>query len=63
MEFYGSHIIQVASEREEALLGLIVPDFDSVIITTTNEHGLGLMEVHSSHRTYIGNTVLINVMD
>jgi hypothetical protein len=52
VEFDGPDIVQVTSECEEALLGLVVPNLDSVVITSTDEHWLGFVEINSSYRTY-----------
>ena len=51
MEFNCTDVVQVASEREHALLALVVPDLDLVFVTTTHEHVLRVMEVHSADRT------------
>ena len=50
VEFYSPDIVQVTSECEHAFLRLVVPDFNLMIITTTDEHGLRLMEEGSSYR-------------
>ena len=40
-------------QGEQALLGLVVPDLDCVVITSTDKQWLSLVKVHSSNRTYI----------
>jgi hypothetical protein len=53
VELDCSDVVEMTRERENALLGLVVPNFDFVIVTTTDEHWLRLMEVNTSDRTYI----------
>ena len=52
MELNCSHVVQMALECEHALLDLIVPNLDHVIITSGHKHRLGIMETNSSDRPY-----------
>ena len=49
MELNCAHIVHMSSQSEHALLHFVVPYFDKVVVTSTNEHGLSLMEVDSSN--------------
>ena len=49
MKFNSTYIVKMARERENALFCLVVPDFDFVVITTTYEHRLRLVEVNTPH--------------
>lgn len=40
----------MTSESKEALLGLVVPDLHLVVISTTYEQRLGLVEIHAPNR-------------
>ena len=53
MEFYCTNIVQVTSESEHALLLLVVPDLDLVVIAAADEHVLRVMEVNGSDGAYI----------
>jgi hypothetical protein len=50
MEEYCANIIQMSSQGEQASLGIVVPNFDSVIISSRYEHRLCLMKVYTSNR-------------
>jgi len=49
----GSNIVQMASQGEKASFGVVVPEFNPVVITAGNEHWLSLVEVHASNRTIV----------
>ena len=51
MELYSSDIVKMTGECEHTFLRFIVPNFDLVVITTTDEHWLCFMEVNTSNRT------------
>ena len=53
MEFNCAHVVHMACQSEHALLDFVVPDFDEVVIAITDEHGLRLMEINASYRSYI----------
>ena len=48
VEEYGSNIIEMAVQREEAASRLVRPDLDLVIVTARNKKGLGFVEVNAS---------------
>lgn len=51
MEFDSTHIVSMTSESEHAFLCLVVPDFDAMVITTTDKHGLRVMESDTTNWT------------
>ena len=51
MELYSSDIVKMTGECEHTFLRFIVPNFDLVVIATTDEHWLCFMEVNTSNRT------------
>ena len=51
VELDSAHVIDVAVEGEHALLGLVAPYFDQMVITTRDEHRLSFMEMDASNRT------------
>ena len=53
MELNGPDVFHVPLQREHALLDLIVPHLDEVIVSTTHEHGLRLVEVHAADRPIV----------
>ena len=53
MELHRAHVIHVPLKSEHALLYLIVPHFDQVVVTTRHKHRLRLVEVYSAHRTIV----------
>ena len=57
VELYCSNIVEMASESEETLLGLVVPHFHHMIISTTDKQRLSFMEVDSSYGTYNKNQI------
>lgn len=52
MEFHCSNIIQVTGQSKQTFFRFVVPYFHFVIVTTTYEERLSLVEVHSSYRAY-----------
>ena len=50
MELNCTDVVKMASKSEDALLGLVVPNFDFVVVSSTYEHRLCFMEVNTSHR-------------
>ena len=53
VEFYRANVVQMACQREHALLLFIVPNLDLVVITSADEHVLSVMKVNCSYRTCI----------
>lgn len=49
----GSHIVQVAVQREQTSPRLVRPDFDLVIIASRHEQRLRLVEVNASNRAVV----------
>jgi len=45
----GPDVVQVTSQSEEAASCLITPHLDLVVVSSRNEHGLGLVEVDASN--------------
>ena len=52
MEEHSADVVQMPSEREEALPLLVVPHLDLVVVATRNKQGLGMVESHTTDRTY-----------
>ena len=48
MELNGTDVVHVALKREHALLDLVVPHLDEMIITSRDKHWLGFMEINAS---------------
>jgi hypothetical protein len=59
MELHGANIVEVAVEREEAAVGLVVPHLDFVVITSGDEERLGGVEVDSAD----GPVVLVEAVE
>ena len=51
MELHCSHIVQVTLQSEHALLDLVVPHLDKVVVASRHEHRLGIVEADSSDRS------------
>ena len=51
VELHRPHIVSMTCEREHALLGLVVPDLDSMVISSTDKHGLCIMKCDTSNWT------------
>jgi hypothetical protein len=51
MKFNCSNIIQMAGKSKNTFFSFVVPNLHFMIITTTDEHGLGFMEVNTPNRT------------
>lgn len=49
MEENGANIIQVPGESEQTAPLLVIPHLNPVVVTPRHEHGLGFVEVKSSH--------------
>jgi hypothetical protein len=49
MEEHCSNIVQMASESKHAAFRVVIPYFDSVIISTRHKHGLRLMKINTSN--------------
>ena len=52
MEFNGSDVVKMASEREQATFLFVIPNFDFVIVSTRNEQRLWPMETNASYGSY-----------
>jgi hypothetical protein len=44
----SSNVIEMAGEGKKATLGVVIPNFDTVIITTRHKHGLCLVKVYTT---------------
>jgi hypothetical protein len=53
MEKDSSHIVQVPRQGKQTTLGVVVPDLDSIIISSRHKHGLGLVKVNASDRAIV----------
>lgn len=53
VELDSTNVVKMTIESELALLSLIVPDLNLMIVTTRNEHRLGLMEADTTNRTIV----------
>ena len=49
VELNRPHIVSMTCQREHALLGLVVPDLDSMVISSTDKHGLCIMKCDTSN--------------
>ena len=52
VELDSADIVNVPCQCEQTFLHLVVPYFDHLIISTRDKHGLSLMEINTSDRTY-----------
>ena len=59
MEERRPNVIQMSQEREETFARLVIPDLDFVIIASTDEQRLSLMEMNASH----GSVVFVELVD
>jgi hypothetical protein len=48
VELNCPYVVQVTLEGKQDFLSFVVPNLDTVIVTTTDKHGLRIMEMHSS---------------
>jgi len=53
MELHCSNVVQVTLQGEHALLGLVVPHLDQVVVTSGHKHWLRIMEANSSDRSIV----------
>lgn len=51
MKLYGSDVIQMSQQSEQASSQFVVPNFDFVVIASRNDQWLSAMEVDSSNRS------------
>ena len=49
VELHRAYVVHMPLQSEHALLHLIVPHFDQVVITSRYKHWLRLVEVYSAH--------------
>ena len=53
MELNCANVVKMTCQSEEALLSLVVPNLDLMIVTTTDEKWLSFMKTDAPNRTYI----------
>ena len=51
MELNCAYIVHVSLQSEHALFDFVIPNFNQVIVATTDKHWLCLVEVDTSDRT------------
>jgi len=51
MELHRAYIVHVSLQSEHALFDFVIPNFNEVIVATTDKHRLCLVEVDSSDGT------------
>lgn len=55
MELNCTDVVQVASQSEQTLLGLVVPHLHLVVVAATHEEGLSFVEVDAADGPYTNN--------
>jgi len=53
VELHCADVVQVASKRKHTFFHLVVPNFNEVVVTSRDEHGLSLVKFDSTHGAYV----------